>query len=272
MRRTGQVILPRFAHGANHFAWSVNVRRTEVAARLTERQEAFGLRSCSPRIAAVGPYGMLEARQQAAYSGERMAMVTETQVSRVKALLRQGATNKEIVSRVGVSLGTLLSIKAHRTRGQMKEGPSVKAYAANASNAIRTAIWAHTKVKSLITSSRQRGRGWEVVNFLGSAGCESVGIVDLMAVRKDHRRDPSRPPGDWFEIILIQVKGGTARRPDEGDIARLRLVAKRYHAREVVLAEWTVGTRPTFCTLTPRRGALLKDAWEIVDDPVSLFR
>jgi hypothetical protein len=44
--------------------------------------------------------------------------------------------------------------------------------------------------------------------------------------------------GDLFEIILIQIKGGGARRPDRSEIKRLRDVAKHYNARDVVLAEW----------------------------------
>ena len=46
-----------------------------------------------------------------------------------------------------------------------------------------------------------------------------------------------------FEIILIQIKGGGARRPDKGEIKRLREVAKYYNARDVVLAEWVKGNQ-----------------------------
>jgi hypothetical protein len=73
----------------------------------------------------------------------------------------------------------------------------------------------------------------------GPAGRESAGIVDLMAIRKNHAKFDSRfKRGDLFEIILIQIKGGGARRPKREDIQRLRAVAKHYKARDVVLAEW----------------------------------
>ena len=46
-------------------------------------------------------------------------------------------------------------------------------------------------------------------------GHESAGIVDLMAIRKDHGTHNSKfKRGDLFEIILIQIKGGGARLPD----------------------------------------------------------
>src|SRR5690242_18633164 len=73
----------------------------------------------------------------------------------------------------------------------------------------RTAKWAVVMTRQRITSvtSRKglRGRSWEVVAFLGPHGRESRGVVDLVAIRKDHvfeERDIKR--GDFFEIVLIQ--------------------------------------------------------------------
>jgi hypothetical protein len=110
-----------------------------------------------------------------------------------------------------------------------------------AAKAAKTARWARIMTKWWITRSRA-ARKWEVVNFTGPAGRESRGIVDFMLIRKDHR--PSAVArGDFFEIILIQVKGGRARRPGPEDVARLRLVADHYHARAVVLAEWVKGEK-----------------------------
>jgi hypothetical protein len=40
--------------------------------------------------------------------------------------------------------------------------------------------------KWLITRVRA-ARGWEIVNFTGRQGAESRGIVDLLAIRKDHK-------------------------------------------------------------------------------------
>ena len=45
--------------------------------------------------------------------------------------------------------------------------------------------------------------------------------MDLMAIRKDHHC-AEMPRGGLFEIILIRVKGGSARRPSDADIRRLQ--------------------------------------------------
>jgi hypothetical protein len=102
-----------------------------------------------------------------------------------------------------------------------------------------TAKWARTMTKWLVTYSRQTGAKWNVVDFGGKTKSEARGIVDLMAIRKDHRKDiPGLKRGDSFEIILIQTKGGAAPRPSAEDIVRLSKVAKHHRARGVVLAEW----------------------------------
>jgi hypothetical protein len=60
---------------------------------------------------------------------------------------------------------------------------------------------------------------WQLVSFPGPAGRESAGIVDLMAIRKNHATpNGAFKRGDLFEIILIQIKGGGARRPKMDDI------------------------------------------------------
>ena len=70
-------------------------------------------------------------------------------------------------------------------------------------------------------------RAGQLVTFGGGAGGESVGIVDLLAVRKHHRELlPGAKRGDRLQIILIQVKGGKAAMPTEEDGRRLRIVAK----------------------------------------------
>ena len=102
-----------------------------------------------------------------------------------------------------------------------------------------TAKWARTMTKWLVTYSRRKGAQWNLVDFGGRTRFESRGIVDLMAIRKDHRQDSAGlKRGDLFEIVLIQTKGGAARRPTADDIARLRKVARHHKARAIVLAEW----------------------------------
>ncbi len=102
-----------------------------------------------------------------------------------------------------------------------------------------TAKWARTMTKWLVTYSRRNGAKWNLVDFGGRAKSESRGIVDLIAIRKDHRRDsPGLKRGDLFEIVLIQTKGGAAPRPTADDVARLKKVARHHKARAIVLAEW----------------------------------
>jgi len=108
----------------------------------------------------------------------------------------------------------------------------------------RTARWARIMTKWLITYSNQRGARWQLVDFCGKAKSESRGIVDLVAIRKNHRSaNAVMKRGDTFEIVLIQVKGGRAPRPVAGDIARLRRVAKYHNAKAVILAEWQPGEK-----------------------------
>jgi len=111
----------------------------------------------------------------------------------------------------------------------------------------RTAQWAKTMAKWLIAFTTKGRRPWQIVSFEGPKGRESRGIVDLLAIRKDHTepRDEPLKAGDLFEIILIQVKGGSSQEPTDDDINRLKEVAERYHAKDIILADWKKGTAPT---------------------------
>lgn len=112
--------------------------------------------------------------------------------------------------------------------------PSAKAH--------HTARWARTMTKWLVTFSRRRGALWTIVDFGGSTGSESRGVVDLMAIRKDHRRDGTLlRRGDLLDIVLIQTKGGAARMPTHTDVLRLVAVKRHHRARSVVLATWVRG-------------------------------
>ena len=78
-----------------------------------------------------------------------------------------------------------------------------------------------------------------MVDFGGKTKAEARGIVDVIAIRKDHRHDgPALKRGDLFEIVLIQTKGGSALQPTPDDVARLSRVAKYHRAKAVILAEW----------------------------------
>jgi hypothetical protein len=122
---------------------------------------------------------------------------------------------------------------------------------AAAEQARKTAAWAKTMTRVLITKQRSKEPRWEVVNFVGPSRQESRGIVDMLAIRRLHRDVPSpHLPGDLFEIVLIQVKGGKARRPSAADRLRLEAVRTHYGARDVVLAEWKAGAMPSLYRLS----------------------
>jgi hypothetical protein len=144
--------------------------------------------------------------------------------------------------------------------------------------AIKTAKWAttmtrwrigfETRGRRFVKVGLNPARRWQLVGFPGPAGRESAGIVDLIAIRKDHSKSNGKfKRGDLFEIILIQIKGGGARWPNADDIRRLRAVAKHYKARDVVLAEWVKASHQKFYTLH-KDASDPTSAWKEVDPEV----
>jgi hypothetical protein len=126
-----------------------------------------------------------------------------------------------------------------------------------------------TKVRIRQVLARTR---WQLVTFCGGTGGAWVGVVDLIAVRKDHRLLlPGAKRGDRLQIILIQVKGGKAAMPTEEDGHRLRIVARHHRARQVLLATWNKGTAARFFRLRQRGGKGLRD-WIEVEDLNAILR
>jgi hypothetical protein len=140
--------------------------------------------------------------------------------------------------------------------------PAVKTAA---DKALMTATWARTMTKVIISRNNKNSPFWHVINFLGAGKQESAGIIDLLAIRKDHGKAGALPPGDGFEIILVQVKGGKAKNPSASDVQRMEAVAKRYGAKAVVLSSWKKGAAPEFRILS-------KSAWGDPVDPDSIFK
>jgi hypothetical protein len=141
--------------------------------------------------------------------------------------------------------------------------------------ASRTARWAYIMTRwriGFVTNGRQVGakklrpaKRWNLVAFPGRAGGESTGVVDLIAIRRDHKTVKGAiRRGDLFEIILIQVKGGQAHGPTSDDRRRLRTVAAHYRAKAVLLAAWRLGKQPQFSRLSGNE-------WKPVD-PGDVFR
>jgi hypothetical protein len=121
--------------------------------------------------------------------------------------------------------------------------------------AAHTAKWAVTMAKvgirRAIAANPQPH--WHLLTFTGPAGSESTGVVDMIAVRKDHGNPPLQGAkrGDILQIFLIQAKGGAAAMPTVEDAVRLRIVALHHRACGILLASWKKGGAAEFYTLLP---------------------
>ena len=131
-----------------------------------------------------------------------------------------------------------------------KLSPTAQQKAAN------TDRWTEILFKALSARAAQR---WRFVSFRGSGGGEWRGIVDILAIRKDTAVSKHNllKSGDLFDFILVQMKGGSARKPSASEIARLRAVSRRYRAKKIVLFSWKRQRECKFETLSRA------DDWEL---------
>jgi hypothetical protein len=138
--------------------------------------------------------------------------------------------------------------------------------------AAKTGKWAVTMTKVRIRKTIARTR-WQLITFVGPRGGESVGIIDLMAIRKNH--SPGRTGlkrGDLFEIVLIQVKGGAAPFPSSDDVKRLRLVGAVYSPKAILLAQWIKGTQANFYCLDIASADPTMAVWKPLNSLAEVFR
>jgi hypothetical protein len=108
--------------------------------------------------------------------------------------------------------------------------------------------WTETLFRALTARVAKR---WRFVSFRGTGGGEWRGVVDVLAIQKDTARSVHSvlKSGDLFDIVLVQMKGGSAKSPSESDIRRLRAVQKRYGATAIVLFAWQKGVSARFLRL-----------------------
>ena len=129
----------------------------------------------------------------------------------------------------------------------------------------RTGIWAKTMTKWLITYLTKGRKKWQIVSFEGKNGGESRGIVDFIAIRRNHKAVESPLQiGDYFELILIQTKGGSAPMPTPADNLRLSKVGEHYNAKHIILSSWQKGKSLTLYHL-------VNCLWEEID-PKEAFK
>lgn len=123
---------------------------------------------------------------------------------------------------------------------------------------------ANTLAKAL---AKRYSNRWQFVDFLGPAGHESAGIVDIVAIRKSGKKPiiEGLKPLDIFDIILIQVKGGSPSLPKDEDVKRLKIVKENYSAQAIVLFEWNKKEQVTRFSILD-----VHDAW-IVTTPADIF-
>jgi hypothetical protein len=199
--------------------------------------------------------------------------------SKILTLLERGASSREIASRLGVGVMTVAGYKAacRRSDGPAGiQGKSARATDWNKAQRESVSTWkqavTEAKVRIRQAVARAPWPRWQLVTFNGRHGHESAGIVDLLAIRKDFGAPSYAPlkPGDIFQMILIQVKGGSAEWPTDDDIGRLRAVREYHHARDVLLATWKKGRAAQFFSLPP--AVKSKDGWVPVTDLEAIFR
>ena len=140
-------------------------------------------------------------------------------------------------------------------------------------SAAHTGKWAVTMAQVRIRQAVAQAPfpHWHILSFVGKGGRESRGIVDLIAIRKDHTLPlDGMKRGDAFQIVLIQVKGGAAARPTAEDGRRLRKVKQLHNAHEVLLASWKKGAAARFYALVPDQANGESD-WTEVEDLKTVF-
>lgn len=134
-------------------------------------------------------------------------------------------------------------------------------------------MWAVTiaKVRIRRAAAKTPWPRWHLLTFAGPQGGESRGVVDIVAIRKDHGVPYSGTNrGDTLQIILIQVKGGQAAQPTSRDCDRLRRVARRHGACGILLATWQKGKSAKFYSLRTK-GNKAERGWEEVTNLVEFF-
>jgi hypothetical protein len=118
--------------------------------------------------------------------------------------------------------------------------------------AVATDKWTEIIMRAIAKKVAKR---WKFVSFRGSRGGEWRGIVDALAIRKDTSR-PNKDRlkrGDLFDIMVIQMKGGSAKFPTPEEKERLKAVANYYRAKNVVLFEWKKGKKTQFYVLNKKK-------------------
>lgn len=136
--------------------------------------------------------------------------------------------------------GRKLAVGHHKPAAQNSVSPARKAS--------KTDRWTEILFRALTARVAKR---WRLVSFRGIKGGEWCGVVDVLAIRKNtsHSDHHVLKSGDLFDIVLVQMKGGSAQSPSAADIDRLRAVKRHYRAEAIVLFAWKKGVSSQFLKL-----------------------
>lgn len=160
------------------------------------------------------------------------------------------------------------SLKAEKPHRNVDWGVAVERAQNTEKAALEVTKW---RINQLTSKTK-----WQLVEFSGTKGHEAVGIVDLLAIRKDHVKTVKKvglKPGDLFDMVLIQVKGGNASWPSLADIKRMQILARYYNADNIVLSNWKDGQLFFYQLkdLEDNKKFKSKDAWVRVTSPNEIF-
>ena len=206
-------------------------------------------------------------------SGGRKAAETRAK-NYVNASAEEKARIDEIRHKAAIKAN--LARKSKKTKSVKKEKPHRKVDWSIAVERAQNTEKAALEVTKWRINQLTSKTKWQLVEFSGTKGHEAVGIVDLLAIRKDHVKTVKKvglKPGDLFDMILIQVKGGTASWPSVSDIKRLQILARYYNADNIVLSNWK-DSQLFFYLLKDLEGKKKfksKDAWVRVTSPSEIF-
>jgi len=132
-------------------------------------------------------------------------MLTEQQRDQILALLKEGLESKPIAERVGVSLGTVRSVRANLTMGHYGDIAAISEVA-EVADAIDTTFGLERDLQSALRHNiAQLENGLKVIDG-GTEQTVSSGRIDITAEDKDKN------------TVVIELKAGTADRETIGQI------------------------------------------------------
>ena len=161
-----------------------------------------------------------------------MATISKEKKDQAISLLKLSKlSSDEIAHKLALPLPTVRAIKANVTRGAYSNKETSPAEKEKWRMAQKQAQKTGRNAKKF-TKYRLLKAGYKCIDFDTKKGYEYIGIVDLVAVKRD-RKNP-----DLLTIVLFQVKGRGARITQKEE-ERLRMAVRR------IKVKWNVAQKPS---------------------------